>query len=824
MMKKRLEALLFAMILLLTAMGGAAAEDKEPCLVLNAVARYPRESYPLDLMGMTEEIPYLLTVTNTGGAACALSHLRFQTGDVWHASSFLNTVLEAGQSVTFLHSQRFFRDDLVPGTESEGTLGTVEIVFTVHGGENGEYVSNEARFSHRISAAKADFPTVGAELVQTELKVIGASVHPAGYQAGEKVYYQATVTNLSSQTLPSLHLQAIGGAGETEALDLGQLSDFHPGEERVVSFADTIDEKDLTNGCLYRAVSAAWTDPVSQESRVSRSVPAVVMTLRSLSSPQPAGDGIRLTASLNSAPGNGICFVPGETALVSLRAVNDSSSALNQITLLGLTADALGEPLMEIPSLLPGEEAAADLKYTVTELDALLGRICIFAAARASDVYGSLEMDVCEPLTAPAGLEESAGLTPEANGVSALNTDRGLTLIHRETCAPAQGGAYKAGDTITYETIVFHGECEGVWDVTIRTSPEDIENRAEQMGPGDFARFTFEHTVTEAEEKAGCIVSWAYAEAEQDGVSLGLTRAEAPAVSPAGSGQAVSQGSFALPLEGEGCSLTLLAKGLNAAEYSQHYCARHAALYKTVHDLTAQADTEEALLDAWEQAAALWTAELEALYREYLAAASGTARMAVIQEKAACLASLDSQRALMDQLYPDAPAEAARAVAEEAMRQCLELCGEGHSAPGARGDSLFRNGLDKIVSAGAEDACGRMTMLNQDETVRYRDTLCAVHSTVEEAAAALLEKAADGQNARALWFAAFQAILNKQYEKGGEVVRSAAAVYALRMDLSLAARAETLALMYPDDPQAAQEAAARNAMRAVLALCREGVE
>ena len=185
MMKKRLEALLFAMILLLTAMGGAAAEEKEPCLVLNAVARYPREIYPLDLMGMTEEIPYLLTVTNTGGAACALSHLRCQIGDAWKASSFLNTVLEPGQSVTFLHSQRFFRDDLVPGTASEGTLGTVEIVFTVHGGESGEYASNEARFAHRISAAKADFPTVGAEQVQTELQVIGASVHPAGYQAGE---------------------------------------------------------------------------------------------------------------------------------------------------------------------------------------------------------------------------------------------------------------------------------------------------------------------------------------------------------------------------------------------------------------------------------------------------------------------------------------------------------------------------------------------------------------------------------------------------------------------------------------------------------------
>ena len=86
--------------------------------------------------------------------------------------------------------------------------------------------------------------------------------------------------------------------------------------------------------------------------------------------------------------------------------------------------------------------------------------------------------------------------------------------------------------------------------------------------------------------------------------------------------------------------------------------------------------------------------------------------------------------------------DAARAVAEEAMRRCLELCGDGHSAPGARADSLFQSGLDKIVSAGAADACGRMTMLNQDETVQYRDTLCAVHSTVEEAAVALLEKAA----------------------------------------------------------------------------------
>ena len=663
-----------------------------------------------------------------------------------------------------------------------------------------------------------------AELVRITLDVTGTSVHPAGYQPGEKVSYQALVLNLSSQALPALRLLELNGA-EEGSREIEQFGELAPGEQRTIAFTHTVEEEDLARGYLYSAVSAAWTDPTTQKALISNSAPRVVMTLSSLSSPQPSGGGIQLTASLTGAPANGTYYIPGETAHISLRAENASSSALNHITLLDLSADGAGA-VAEISSLLPGEEAEADLDYTVTELDALLGRLCCITAARAADVYGNQEMSVSDPLTAPVGRAEGTGSDSEADSIASLSTARGLTLIQRETSAPAQGGAYQAGETVSYEIIVFHGESEEVYDVWVCNSladgPDGRVDRAEQLRPGDFARFSFEHTVTEAEEKAGCVVSWAFAEAEQDGRFLGLCRASAPVLSPAGSGEALSQGGFTLPLDGDGCSLTLLAKGSNAAEYSQHYCARHAELYKTVKDLTEAAETEEALLDAWEQAAALWTEDLNALYGEYLAAASGTARMAVMQESAACEASLTNLRDLMDQVYADTPSQAARATAEEIMRRCLELCGDGHSAPEKRTDSIFQSNLGKIVSAGA-DVCGRMTMLNQDETVQYRDTLCAGHSAVEEAANALLESAEDGQNAQELWFAALRATLNKQYEKDGRENPSAA-VFALRLDRYLAARAETLALLYPDDPQAAQEAAAQSVMRAVLALCREGLD
>ena len=135
MMKKRLGALLIVMILILTALGGAAAEEKEPRLALNAAAWYPKESYSLDLMGKTEDIPYLITVTNMGEAPCALQTLVCQIGDERTADSFQGSVLEAGKSVTVLHYQQYAIDDLLPGTESEGALGTVEITFTAKGGE-----------------------------------------------------------------------------------------------------------------------------------------------------------------------------------------------------------------------------------------------------------------------------------------------------------------------------------------------------------------------------------------------------------------------------------------------------------------------------------------------------------------------------------------------------------------------------------------------------------------------------------------------------------------------------------------------------------------
>ena len=53
-MKKRLIALLLTLALLPASLCGAAEEEKEPYLILNAAARYPKESYPLDLLGKTE--------------------------------------------------------------------------------------------------------------------------------------------------------------------------------------------------------------------------------------------------------------------------------------------------------------------------------------------------------------------------------------------------------------------------------------------------------------------------------------------------------------------------------------------------------------------------------------------------------------------------------------------------------------------------------------------------------------------------------------------------------------------------------------------------
>ena len=816
MMKKRLGALLFVLVLLLTALSGGAAEEKEPRLILTAVARYPRESYPLDLMGRTESISYLLTVTNAGEAACALQSLCFQAGDHWSADSFPDTVLEAGQSVTFLHEQRFSREDILPDTEKEDILGEADILFMVIGGENSEYVSNEALVSQYISAAAADFPSPGAELVQVRLKVNGASVHPAGYQAGERISYQVQVTNLSSQALSGLLLEELSG-GDAAARQITTIDGLASGEQRTVAYTHTVNESDLSRGYLYSAVSAVWTDPATQEALASRSAPKVVMTLRGVSAPQPAGGGVQLTASLVSTPANGSYYVPSETVRISLRAVNASSSALNQVKLLDL-ADTGAGFLAEISSLLPGEETTAELACIVTEADALLGSLCRAAAVQAADVYGNRELTVSELLTVPVGQAENA----------APNIRQGLTLVQRETSAPAQGGAYRAGETVSYEIIAFHVAGEGAWDVSVRDiladGPDGLVGRVEQLGSGDFARFTFDHTVTEAEEQAGRVTAWAYATAEQDGTYLGMSRAAAPSVSPAGNGEAVSQGSFDLPLSGDGCSLTLLAKGSDAAEYSQHYCARHAEISKTVNDLTAAAETDDALLAAWEQAAVLWTEELEALYTDCLATASGTARMAVIQERIASLESLKSLRALMDQVYAETSSQSARFVAEEAMRRCMELFCHGHSAPNDRPDSLFQNGLGKIVSTSAADACGRRTLFAQDETVHYRDTLCAAHCMVEEAAETLLENADNGQSARELWFSALRTSLNERYEKGGEETKATVGLYLLRMNQYLAAHAETLALLYPDDPQAAQEAAAQSVMRAVLALCREGLD
>ena len=817
---KRLAALILAMIMIMACAPGGLAEEKEPRLGLTALVRYPKESYALNPFGITNEIPFLVTVTNSGEAPCPLQTLRVKAGNRWYACPIQGPALDKGQSFTCLFGQHLYPDDLLPDTAGSGTLGTAEIIFIVTGGENGEYVSNEEKLCLRVSDEITDgLSPDGAEQVLLSVDVTGASVHPAGYQAGEKVSFQARVQNRSSQTLPALTLWEINGSGENEKREIGRITDLAPGEEQTPAYVHTITEADLERGYLYSAVSAAWDDPDGGKGLAACSVPAVVMTLNGLSAARSAGNGIRLILTLAEEPANGRYFTPGETARLSLRAANVSSAALYHVALEGPDA------AVEIPSLLPGEETEAHLDYTVTELDALAGVWRFRSTAQTTDVYGNQEIFVSNSLDLPTGPAADAQPAPEIGLLSALNAAQPLTVLQREISSPAQGGAYRAGETIEYEIIVFRGAGEGALDVWACSSLDgDIlgrVDRAEQLEPGDFVRFSHRHTVTEEEEKAGCVVCWAFAEVEWDGRFLDVYKAEAPVISPAGNGGALSQGGFALPLPEDGCHLTLLAKGTNAAEYSQDFCARHASLYKTMQEQTAAAETEEAQRDAWDQAAALWTKDLETLYGEYLAAASGAARMAVMQERSACMESLESLRALLDQAYAGTPAQAARVAAEEAMRRCLDLCGDGHTAPEARTSSIFRDALGRIVSTGAADACGRMTLLSQDGAVQYRDTLCDAHSRAEAAAAALLRQEGQCEQARSVWLAALQTGLNARCDAAGPEIRSAAAVFILRMDRYLAARAETLALLYPDDPQSAAEAAAQAAMRCVLALCRE---
>ena len=239
----------------------------------------------------------------------------------------------------------------------------------------------------------------------------------------------------------------------------------------------------------------------------------------------------------------------------------------------------------------------------------------------------------------------------------------------------------------------------------------------------------------------------------------------------------------------------------------QHLCSKHYAAY--------QQGTEEA-----------WKAALDELYGQILAASSGSARAAVMAERAAFYAYVDSVKATALKLNTRDAQNAEQNAVRMLMDHCAELCYVTHFAPEDRPDSLVFGKYKTIASSHGERCVTGMAQAEGTNLI-LRENLCEAHTQQDAGTRAMLKKAQTRAmvadvffRARRGWQAALNQLVTEEYKAAPKEDRSYVAACRALFDEMMAKREELYTFIYAGHPETVNEIMCRSTMLDVIRRCK----
>ena len=397
----------------------------------------------------------------------------------------------------------------------------------------------------------------------------------------------------------------------------------------------------------------------------------------------------------------------------------------------------------------------------------------------------------------------------------------GIKVKKTETSTYPNDKFYVQDDVITYLITVENTGNINLYNViTVDALDGSTLGVEPVLPPSGKLSYTFQHKVTQNDaEVFGFVANYAAIQytVETSVVPLtintntvySLTGVEEPSAAPA-------------PQPADRCRLIFTGAGENSRDYQLHLCPEHRGTWEAAEGLLKAAEGDLEILKAWQKAEALWRTDLAELNRKVLDAAKSADRPALEAEQQAWGCWLESQKSLLNRMYPDQPMAVMERTVQLLMFREAELCESlGKEEPAWR---MPLGGAD--LTAALEDAgCGRKLTPLEDGDLQVRDTLCENHVRLDRM---LLKQLAEAEpegdptelwnRSAGLWQSALSTLLNKRYAQGSLAMQAEIAAYQENLELLLEARREALALRWPGD--AAAEAAAMTVRTAVMMLCK----
>ena len=310
--------------------------------------------------------------------------------------------------------------------------------------------------------------------------------------------------------------------------------------------------------------------------------------------------------------------------------------------------------LGSITNLAAGESRSFTHLYTVGPTDVIEKIIVNHAYAQATlEVEAMLEVEDWH--------RDRAGMYP---------ADVGLTKT--VTSSPKNGYFYQADEVITYEITVTNNGPEALPQLTLTDMDPAgtvFLDTLIHFVPGDSFTYTHSHTVTAAEAEAGGMLgNTVYADYVLPDDST--DRVEASVESPVG-------------VEADHCVRLELGLDENGEmQYRIERCEMHLTLEVDCEAGIEAAADEAGKVEALKQAVERWTESVQNEYTAIIGSTTDEEMQAQISgERDAFMAWIEAKGAKLLEANPEDEAAALRAVLDDLMERCADLCEIHHTCP-----------------------------------------------------------------------------------------------------------------------------------------------
>ncbi|MBQ9010908.1 MAG: peptidoglycan-binding protein, partial [Clostridia bacterium] len=283
---------------------------------------------------------------------------------------------------------------------------------------------------------------------------------------------------------------------------------------------------------------------------------------------------------------------------------------------------------------------------------------------------------------------------------------------------------------------------------------------------------------------------------------------------------------------GDCCERVLVSAGDGSLTYEVHLCSRHAAVAESISRMISAAVTDEEKASVWKKAAGLWSEEIAMQYETAAMNATDPAAKEKIREAAAAFSRMSQAlEADLDNLHQEQPEQAGRIMADMLKDHCVDLCIEIHTVPAARKDSLTGTGFTELTGSlsgetviisetgNADGSIQRKIQLDSDMGAILRNIhslirQVKVHPGTYTATTAPTPLAQVLQTAQDHWRKEIDQIVTARYISTTDPDELQALMASRNALLTwLDARKNMVNLLYPSIPEAAEEAAAKEAMK-----------